>query len=126
MTQTYGTLSVIHGFPARCTVLRRGASSPGEGGMVVSRQLRSSVSRQTGQAGTLFWTLAMKDMSAADRDALVASFDQAKAGALPLLFTAPPPDDATPIPVRFMDKLTIEYDRSAQLFQATVEVEEVI
>jgi hypothetical protein len=94
--------------------------------MVASRQLRSSVSRNTGQASTLSWELAMRNLTSTERDALVAAFGQAKAGALPLLLTPPPPDDGAAIPVRMGDRLTIEYDRSAQLFNATVEVEEVI
>ena len=127
MTTTYGTLALAPGFPTRVTVLRRGASTPAASGMVASRQLRTAVSRQGGQAATRTWEVEFKDMGTADRDALLAAFDAGMGGALPILFTPPPPDEAAQVPVRFADDdLVIEYGRSALHHGARVVLEEVI
>lgn len=126
MTTTYGTLSITPGFPAGCEIVRRGASSPASSGFVVSRQFQTAVSRNSGEAKTRTWTLNFKTMSSVERDSLLASFDSALAGALPILVTPPPPDDGSAIPVRMTDAITIEYDRSAQVYRARVDVEEVI
>lgn len=126
MTVTYGTLNVVIGFPVRCIEKRRGATSPASSGFVAGRQLQTAVSRQSGQARTRSWELHIGPMGVSDRDSLLSSFDAAKAGALPILLTPPPPHDAAPIPVRLADSLTIEYVKSARAFQARVEAEEVI
>lgn len=126
MTQTYGSLSVIFGFPAECTLVRRGASSPASTGFVGSRQFQSSVSRQSGEAAVRTWRLAFKALSSTERDSLLSTFNAAMAGALPILITPPPPDDGSQVPVRFPDAITIEYDRSANVYRASVECEEVI
>lgn len=127
MTTTYGTIALSPAFPTRVEVLRRGASSPAASGFVASRQLRTAVSRQGGQAATRTWEVEFKDMGTTERDALLAAQAQGLGAVLPLLFTAPPPDEASPIPVRFLeDKITIEYVRSAKCFRARVPFEEVV
>lgn len=129
MTQTYATLSVIYGFPAKCTITRRGASSSPEFGAIASRQFQSSASRNSpNRAETRTWEVQFKDLTSSELDALVAARDLALGAALPILWTPPPPDDAFgAIPVRFMeDEFEYEHVGGARNFNATGVFEEVI
>lgn len=126
MTQTYGSLTLVKGFPTEVSVVRRGVSTPAASGFVAARQLHSSVSRQGGQAAVRTWTVEFKQMGTTDRDALLTAFRNALAGALPIDFTPPPPDDGATVPVRMTDEIVIEYDRSARAFRARITLEEAI
>lgn len=123
MTTTYGTLSTIPVFPVSVTLVRRGASTPSVDGSVVSRRFRSSASRQSSKFETRMWRITFGPEGEAG---LLATFDAARGSALPVLWTPPAPDDGAAIPVRFVDdSLRIRRGPGA-LFEADVEIEEVI
>ena len=123
MTTTYGTLSVVAGFPVRVEVLRRGVSTDREGGFVVSRTLRANVSRQSGQPQTRTWRI---QLGPDGLTALRTARASAKGGALPLSWTPPAPDDsAGAVPVRFVDGTLRVRMGSAGMFESEVELEEV-
>ena len=120
MTTTYGTITTL---PAGHSVrlVRRGASTPAELGQVARRQLRSSVSRQTGRRDTRVWSVTFGPDGLTE---LLASFDAGRGGALPLTWTPPLPDN-TAIPVRFLDG-TLRVSKAPGVYEAECELEEVI
>lgn len=131
MTTTYGTLSIPVPFGAQVEYHRRGASTPASGGFVAARQLRSSVSRQGNLARTRTWDVTFRDVDSTERDAVLNAEAAALGGALPILWTPPPPDDAAAIPVRFLSDedgastIYVEHGSCAQLFDVRCQLEEV-
>lgn len=123
MTTTYGTLSSIAGFPVEVALVRRGASSDSSTGQVARRQLRSSASRQSSKLETRVWRLTF---GPEDFPTLLASFNAAKGGALPLTWTPPPPYDAGgAIPVRFVDDSLRVQKGPGVVYSCECELEEV-
>lgn len=123
MTTTYGTLSVLAVFPVTVDLVRRGASSERVRGNVKSRTLRENVSRQTGKPETRVWRLTFGPES---ESSLLASFDAAKAAALPLSWTPPPPDDSGgAIPVRFVEDSLVIRRGPGPVYSSEVMLEEV-
>lgn len=127
-TITYGSLTIPPAFPVRGESIRVGISSPAASGVVQSRQLSQSVSENTGQARIRRWGVVFPEVSAAEKDAILAAHEDAMGDALPILWEPPPPYDGAQIPVRFVTdgKLTVEYKGSAKVFSIECELEEVI
>lgn len=124
MTTTYGTLSVAVGFPCEVELVRYGGSSPADSGFVAARQFRRNVSRQSGKAETRVWRFTVGPL---DYTSLLSTFNAAKGGALPVLWTPPPPDDGAAIPVRFLSGGTLKtrHHPGGQAY-TEVELEEVV
>jgi hypothetical protein len=127
VTATVATLTALAGFPVEVEVIRRGASTPASGGFVTGRQLRSSVSRESMRAETRRWTVQFKNLSLAEKDAVLAARRTALGGVHPVAWEPPPPDDGATIPVRFLgDVLTVQFQRSTHCYTITAELEEAI
>ena len=122
MTTTYGTLSGVAPFPVEVALVRRGAASPRETGFVATRTLRANVSRQSNQPQTRAWRLTFGPTG---WTSLLAAFDAGLGAALPLSWTPPPPDDAAPIPVRFVSGTLKRSMRPGGHSFSEVEIEEV-
>jgi hypothetical protein len=125
VTTTYGTLSVVCGFPAEAELVRRCGSSPADSGFVASRQFNSSVSRQSGRAEVKVWRVRFPTLTNEDLVSLLTAFEDAQGDALPISWTPPVPHN-TAHPVRFLTGSLRVRRFSGSRSEAEVELEECI